>query len=193
MQKLLEHIAATAELMNHAISPAAAAMMAKDLSAYPQQVVFEALRAVRNSKSRFTQDAVIAEIERLQPDGRPGPDEAWAMMPRDEDTSVVMTEEMAQALHIAQPLLDEGDQIAARKAFIEAYKRIVDTAKRAGMPPKWFPSLGHSKDGREAALIEAVRLGRMNSEHAIALLPPDSAVKGMIMARLKNADGGMQA
>ena len=123
----------------------------------------------------------------------PGPDEAWAMMPRDEDTSVVMTEEMAQALHIAQPLLDEGDQIAARRAFIEAYKRIVDAAKRAGMPPRWFPSLGHSKDGREAALIEAVRLGRMNSEHAIALLPPDSAVKGMIMARLKNADGGMQA
>src|SRR3989337_1649806 len=36
--------------------------------------------------------AIIAIIDQLRPDGRPGADEAWAMIPRDEYTSVVMTE-----------------------------------------------------------------------------------------------------
>lgn len=119
---------------------------------------------------------ILEIIELIKPDGRPGADEAWAMIPRDEYASVVMTEEMAEALHIAQPLLDEGDQVAARMAFKEAYARIVDAAKRDGRPVKWFPSLGQDKEGREAVLAEAVRLGRIGAEHAIGLLPPHKVV-----------------
>lgn len=119
---------------------------------------------------------ILEILDRILPDGRPGADEAWAMIPRDEYVSVVMTEEMAEALHVAKPLLDEGDQVAARMAFKEAYARIVDQNKRNGIKPKWFPSLGSNKEGREAALAEAVRLGRLGSEHAAGLLPPDMAV-----------------
>jgi hypothetical protein len=87
-----------------------------------------------------------------------------------------MTEEMAEAYGIAKPLLDEGDQVAARMAFKEAYARIVDANKRDGVPPKWFPSLGDSKEGREAALNTAVRLGRIGADHAAKLLAPAQAV-----------------
>lgn len=116
---------------------------------------------------------ILAILDRMLPDGRPGADEAWAMIPMDEYTSAVMTQEMADALHVAQPLLDAGDKIAARMAFKEAYSRIVDTNKRNGVKPSWFPSLGQDKEGREAVLAEAVRLGRLNADHAIGLLPPE--------------------
>lgn len=119
---------------------------------------------------------ILDAIEANCPDTRPGADEAWSMIPRDEYSSVVMTEEMAEAYGIAKPLLDEGDQVAARMAFKEAYARIVDANKRDGVMPKWFPSLGSEKEGRDAALITAVRLGRISADHAAGLLSPAQAV-----------------
>ena len=172
MEKLFEQIAVTAELMGQSISPTASAVMGSDLKDFPRDVVFLALKNLRHAGGRFSIGAVIAEIEKLQPDGRPGADEAWAMIPRDEQTSVVMTEEMAQAMGIAQGLLDEGDQVAARMAFKEAYTRLVDTAKRGNIPAKWFPSLGSDKTQRESCLMESVRLGRLTHQHALSLLPP---------------------
>lgn len=119
---------------------------------------------------------ILAILDRMLPDGRPGADEAWAMIPMDEYTSAVMTQEMAEALHIAQPLLDAGDKIAARMSFKEAYCRIVDANKRNGVKPSWFPSLGQDKEGRDAVLAEAVRLGRLSADHAIGLIAPDKVV-----------------
>jgi hypothetical protein len=172
MQKILEAIAVTAELMGTQISPTAAAIMASDLSGYPKDAVIEALTRVRReSKSRLSLALVIEKIEQLIPDGRPSADEAWAMIPRDEYTSAVLTGEMLEAMGIAQPLLDEGDQVAARMAFKDAYSRLVDAAKRAGNPPEWFHSLGYDKTGREPVLIEAVRLGRLPASQVAGLLP----------------------
>lgn len=121
-------------------------------------------------------------IRDMKPDGRPGPDEAWAMIPRDEYASVVMTEEMVEALQFAQPLLDEGDQVAAWMAFKEAYARIVEQNRRTGIAPKWFPSLGRDIAGREKALAEAVRMGRLTVNHAVGLLPPQNAAPMLEMA-----------
>lgn len=117
---------------------------------------------------------ILGILDRLLPDGRPGADEAWAMIPKDEQSSVVMTEEMAEALGIARPLLDDGDKVAARMAFKEAYARIVGANKTAGIKPKWFPSLGSDKTGRDLVIAEAVRLGRLSVSHAIGLTPPDA-------------------
>jgi hypothetical protein len=119
---------------------------------------------------------IVDAIEANCPDGRPGVEEAWSMMPRDEYTSVVMTNEMAEAMATAQSLLNEGDKIAARMAFKEAYTRIVDNNKRQGLLPQWFPSLGSDKEGREAVLNAAIRLGRISVEHAAGLLGPAQAV-----------------
>jgi len=177
MKKLFEAISVTAELMGQTISPTASAVMGGDLEQYPIEVVLEALGNLRReAKGRFSLAAVIEQIEKLTPDGRPGADEAWAMIPRDEYTSAVLSDEMLCALGIAQPLLDEGDQVAARMAFKEAYIRMVGENKRNGVAVRWIPSLGFDKEGREAALNTAVRLGRVGADHAGGLLAPSQAV-----------------
>src|SRR3990167_3513220 len=99
-------------------------------------------------------------------DGRPGPEEAWAMIPKDEDGSVVWTDEMAAAFRIAAPILYEGDAIAARMAFKEAYLREVAKAKDDGIQPRWFPSMGRNYEGREAALMEAAGKGYISYQRA---------------------------
>lgn len=112
---------------------------------------------------------ITSILNALRPDGRPSSDEAWAMVPRDEAASVVMTDEIAEAFGVAKPLLDARDQIAARMAFKAAYERIVESNRNAGIKPRWFPSLGHDKAGRDLVISEAVRLGRLGAEHAKSL------------------------
>jgi hypothetical protein len=114
-------------------------------------------------------------IDRIAPDpkndGRPGADEAWSLMPRDERQSAVLTDEMATAMGAAAPLLAEGDAIAARMAFKEVYSREVTAARAAGKPVRWFASMGHETAGREAVVRQAVALGRLSREQAVKHLP----------------------
>lgn len=127
-------------------------------------------------------------IAAANPDGRPGADEAWAMLPyRDEAASVVMTDEMAEAFGIAQEVDDKN---GARMAFRDAYNRIVERNKRAGIPPRWFASPGHDTSGREIVLKEAVRLGRIGEAYAKGLLPaPMSAERGNAVLALVSTNG----
>lgn len=187
MQKLLEQIAMTAELMGSEISPTAAAMMCSDLSGYPKELVIEALSHVRKEyKSRLSLALIIEKIDELTPGGRPSPEEAWAMVPKDESASAVITEEMAMALKTAQPLIDDGDLIAARMAFKDTYTNLVRFNKTHGFGVKWFPSLGDDKSGREPVLAEAVRNKRLDVEHALRLVAPEKTEEFMQLAGVKN-------
>lgn len=114
---------------------------------------------------------IVGAIEANEPDGRVGAEEAWAMYPHDEASSAVITNEMAEAMQIAQGIYDDGDRVGARMSFKEAYSRIIAQNKLNGIAPKWFASLGHSKEGREAALKDAVAKGRLTQDHATSLLP----------------------
>lgn len=114
---------------------------------------------------------IIAHLDAMNPNGRIGAEEAWALYPHNEASSAVITDEMAEAMQVAQPLLNEGDKIGARMAFKEAYTRITEHNKFNGKSPRWFASLGHSKDGREQALKLAVEKGRVSEDYAISLLP----------------------
>lgn len=173
-QNLLENLAATAELMGQSVSQAALVMMAIDLQSHPIEIVIEACaRLRRESKAKFSLAGIIEKIESLQPDGRPGAEEAWAMIPQDEQASCVMTAEMAEAWGIAKSLLDDGDKVGARMTFREVYIRLVDASKRGGLPVKWFPSFGRDPAMRVTVLQEAVRLGRIGATHAERILPPD--------------------
>ena len=104
-------------------------------------------------------------------DGRPGADEAWAMVPHNESVSAVLSQEMLTAMGSSNPLLDEGDAVAARMAFKSAYTRLVNEARAISRPAEWFPSLGDDKFGRQEVIKEAVRLGRLSINHATKLLP----------------------
>lgn len=118
---------------------------------------------------------VIEQIEGLvAEDGRPGVEEAWAMCCRaaDESETVVWSLEMSEAFAVAQPLMQEGDQIGARMAFKEAYGRMLDDARRARRPVSWSVSLGHDVNKRHGALVAAEARGLLAAGDALRLAPP---------------------
>jgi hypothetical protein len=165
----LEAVAVTAELCGRTFSPAAAAVFVSDLSTFPDAAVLKALARCRKEvRGVLTVADVVSRID----DGRPGPDEAWAMLPRDEETTVVWTEEMRQAWAIALPLLDADESIPARMAFKEAYVKAVSAARDNGIGPRWTVSLGHDVEGRTQVVKDAAEKGLISQEHAQALLPP---------------------
>lgn len=167
MRELLEAIAVTAELTQTDLSKHAAKAMADDLARFPlPQVLASLTRCRRELRGKLTLADVIARLD----DGRPGAEEAWAMLPKSEGASVVWTAEMATAFGVACPLFDT-DEVAARMAFKEAYGKAVSEARNAGVPTKWTPSLGHDVWGRESVLRTAVERGRLTAEHASRLLP----------------------
>ena len=116
-------------------------------------------------------------IERLgAADGRPGPEEAWsqALQAADEQETVVWTQEIAEAFATAKPVLDVGDEVGARKAFLEVYERLITKARRALRPAEWTVSLGHDPQRRLDVLRDAERRGRLPSPLVARLLPPDA-------------------
>jgi hypothetical protein len=165
--EILEALAVTAELTGTEFSPAAARMLAADLEGYDPQHILGALKRIRRDGVRVNEGNIIARLD----DGRPGAEEAWAMLPRAEEASAAMTDEMAEAMGVALPLLNEGDAVAARMAFKETYTRLLNQARENKRPVKWFLSLGSDAGGREAAAIEAVRKNRIGLEQALAFIP----------------------
>lgn len=166
--KVLEAVAVTAELCGRTFSPAAAAVFVGDLDRFPEELILKALgRCRREVRGVLTVFDVISRID----DGRPGAEEAWAMLPRDESVTALWTDEMRAAWGIALPLLESGEDIPARMAFKEAYLREVSQARDSGVPTRWSVSLGHDRDGRAEVINAAVEKGLISSEHAKHLLP----------------------
>lgn len=187
---LLEAVAVTAELCGRTFSEPAARVFVADLEAYPEGAVLKALTRCRKEVRGVL---TVADVVQRIDDGRPGPDEAWAMVPKTEHDSVVWTAEMAAAFAIAAPLLGDGDTIAARMSFREAYKRLCDDARDTGKPIEWTASLGHNQHGRQVALEQAAKLGRIGHQQANALLPAPlssipAAQRTLIPKRDPNAD-----
>jgi len=169
--EVLKALAVTCELTGTQLSQDAVRIMARDLGAYPEAMVLGALdRCRKELRFRLTVADVISRLD----DGRPGPEEAWAMIRpalEDESVTIVWTDEMARGSAAARGLVLAGDPVAGRMAFLESYKNLVQKARDAGQAPVWSPSLGVDRHGREGALLEAVKLGRLKFEHATRLLP----------------------
>ena len=166
--RILQDLAVTAELCGTEMSQAAAQVMCAELSAYPETSVLAALsRLRREHQGRLTLAAIISRLD----DGRPGAEEAWAMFPKDEASSAVVTTEMQIAMHSAWPLIQDGDRVAGRMAFKEAYERIVSQNRTNRVPVQWQPTLGHDKNGREIALVDATRRGLIAPQRAMSMLP----------------------
>lgn len=163
---VLQALAVTAELTNTQLSTAAAKVMAADLAPYPPAQVLGALARCRKElKGKLTVADVVSRLD----DGRPGPEEAWAMLPFDEAQTVVWTEEMAGAWAVALPLIEEGDRIAARMAFLETYRARMQKARDAGLRVKWTVSFGRDAESRQIALDQAVHAGRLSEARALQL------------------------
>lgn len=175
--QLLKALAVTAELTVTDLSKPAAAVMASDLAGYPEDQVLGALdRCRKELRPRCL--TVAAILERLD-DGRPGPEEAWSMIPVNEEPSVVWTDEMRSAMGVAWPLIRSGDLIPARMAFLEQYRKLVSKARADRTPVKWSFSPGTSKDGRELALLDALEKGRISEAYCKICLPHHREDEGL--------------
>lgn len=173
--ELIKACAVTAELTGSEMTDAAAKVMVDDLSVYPPEQVFGALKRCRRElRGRLTLAEIIARLD----DGRPGPEEAWAEIPKDEADSTVWTAEMRTAFGAAEPLLAAGDEIGARMTFKEVYTAEVTRARTERRPPRWQLSQGYNHTdrrdahaGRKAAITKALERGRIDESTALALLP----------------------
>lgn len=163
---LIDAICITAELMGTTLTPSAAALMAEELAGYPVPIVADALRACRREVTgRLTLAAILQRV--YAADGRPGREEAWAIAAAslDEGDTVVMTDEIRQALSVAMPVIDARGNVAARMSFLEAYDRLVGEARRQSTPVHWSVSAGWDKQRRVLALQAAVRLKRLPADY----------------------------
>lgn len=184
--ELLKAVAVTAELCGRTFSEAAARVFVSDIDGFQETAVIKALAKCRREvRGALTVQDVVSRID----DGRPGAEEAWALMPFYESQSVVWSDEMAQAFGICGPLLAAGDKVAARMAFKEAYTRLVAKARDAGQAVNWTPSLGHDERGRAVALRTAAEFGRITNEHAASIAPelPAPSARILQLVQVKTA------
>ena len=182
-------ICATAETLGQTLSANAAKLMAEDLADYSPQSIKDALQDCRRELTgKLTLAAILQRVQAA--DGRPEPNEAWslALTASDEFSSVVLTDEIQLALGAARAVLDAGDKIGARMAFLSAYQRFVDAARRDASPVQWKLSPGFDQAGRLVAVEEAGRLGRLPAhvvrEHVAQLTHEPITKDGQAIAGL---------
>lgn len=163
-ERIVQQLVATAEVMGHQITLNAALMMCQDLSEYAFNDVMIALTRCRKEVTgKLTLKAIV---DLLAPAGGwLSANEAWAqaLPAQDEANTMVWTVETRKAWFISLPILESGDKIGARMAFIEAYNREVAQAKAAGGLPQIEVSRGDRADLYELAVSQAQTSG---------LLPP---------------------
>lgn len=175
------------------LSAPARAMFFRAVAKYPLPVFRAALHAhIMSREGKFVpQPAHINEQVALMvaQDGRPGAEEAWAiaLTGKDEQSTVVWTQEIAAALSICRPVLDSSGAISARKPFLDAYARLVGEARAAHRPAEWVASVGWDKTQQAAAIKGAVNAGRLPAPAAVALLEgpnsdptPDGAARAQL-------------
>lgn len=159
-----------AEVTGMTLSEASATAILAELASYPQRNVCKAIeRCMRELRGRITLADILERIFDY-----PTPDEAWAHCPRSEADTVIWTTEAAAAYGCAASLIDAGDLVAARRAFIDAYSSHVREAVRNRKPPKYTISLGYDKTMRRDVISRAIEDGLL--PRSIANSFPDLAL-----------------
>jgi hypothetical protein len=164
--RLKSALAVTSEVCGIPWTKEACAIVEAKLGRLPEAQVLGALDRCQNEvKGRLSLADIIERLD----DGRPAAEEAWATVESagDEARTVITTDEALMAFGEVRGLA-KTDQIAARMAFKDAYKRIVTESRAQGFSPKWTASLGHDKEQRVTALQLAVDKGRLSADDAKA-------------------------
>jgi len=173
---LLQALAVTVACIGSEMSDSTARALVSELSAWPEPIVLAALaRCKLECKYRLS----LADVIERMPDGHPGAEEAWDLVPKSERETAVVTQEIMSSIPF--DLIASGDLTAARMAFRESYTRAVAQARTERRAPAWFVSLGQDKRLREGPLKRAVDLGRLTAAGVAPLLPsPEEAGTGMV-------------
>lgn len=148
----------------------------KQLAPFPAATVKRAFEAYRMERPDFAPapNGIVARARLM--DGRPDENEAWAvaLTSQDEAETVVWTDEMAGAFNLARPLLETGDEIGARMAFKDAYKRLVGDARTANRQANWSVSAGWDAGRRQVAVQKATVAGLLAGPQPHLALPNET-------------------
>jgi hypothetical protein len=121
--------------------------------------------AIKTTTGRLTPDKVFSCFK----SEHPSPEAAWNAIPKSEDESAYLSQEMLQAMSACQDSLDRGDFIAARMAFIETYKTLINNNNK--------PVFYLSRSNHENAFVR-----ESNDNHALE----EAESKGWITCEEKN-------
>lgn len=199
---VLNEITALGEAFGEGLTAERQAIYVRALADIPKDELRRAIRLAVKHLKWFPKVAELRELARGLPDAavdRPGPEEAWARMPKGEhreDDSVVWCEEERAAYSSCRSLLLDGDQIGARMAFKERYEKEVAEAHAAGKPVRWIMSAGFDMNHRLSTLATAVQEKRMTLEGALNFVPgerqsdfaqmlPPKEAKGLLTGKIE--------
>lgn len=162
--EVIELLAITAEICDRPMPKSVAMVMAGDLEGYDEGQIVGALKRCRMElQGKLTTQAILSRLD----DGRPSPDEAYAMYPKDEYQTAILTTEMSEAMEYAGNCEDD---FSKRRCFVDTYTRLVRESREQKRPVKWFASLGWDKDARDDVLKDAVQKGRLTAAHVQPML-----------------------
>lgn len=138
------------------------------LEKWPLDAIRGGIKFVMTSGEYLTPGSVVKAISSAL--WEPA-DVVWSRIPKTEQETVVESSEALSALAAAGPLIDDGDMIAARQAFIKCYDRQVSHAAATGSIPKTRVSVGWDKATIAPAIEQAMAQGRLTAEQAGKYLP----------------------
>ncbi|MFA5898049.1 MAG: hypothetical protein WC829_02930 [Hyphomicrobium sp.] len=150
------------------------------------------MRDPQNGKFEPKPGHIVEQIERAaKNDGRPGPEEAWAISlgACDEADTVVWTLECVQAWAAATPIMALGDEVGARMAFKETYARLVAEARARFEAASWEVSEGFDKDRRRSAVGRAIEAGRIPAGKYAAI----ESITPLMLGNSAAMNGGIPA
>lgn len=144
-------------------------MWEQALSSFPLGSVRNSITSHITSSSYKPQLADIVKGCEAQEDSNwLGAEEAWALAPKSESESAMVTPEIAEALASISRM---NDPISSRMAFKETYLRLVAKSKIKRLQPRYFASLGTDINGRVSMLAHAVKTNKISLDAATALVP----------------------
>ena len=168
------------EITGTELSITARKTMCADLAQYPKEQVLKALnRCRRELTGRLTLAAILQRLDT----GLPSADEAFGLLTEgwDNEDLTVVVPAIAQlaAGSGAYALYRNGDKTGARMAFRSAYERMAADTVRAD----WTVSAGNDRAQLTAAVMAAVKDGKLTQEAAAGHLPSEAVEERLLLER----------
>jgi hypothetical protein len=155
-------------------APSVAAMesFCQMFDGYACQAILAAIDAAVMSADFITPRAIKEQLDKMQKqsDGHPEPNEAWAVAVKLADESE--TTEYTDLIMLCWSGVSElyrSDDVGARMAFLEMYKREVGILRCRGERAVWRMSFGYDPARRDTGTQQARQLGRIGADQYLSI------------------------
>lgn len=179
------------------LSNGAMYMIFTALKKYPLGFIEQALHQhIANNQFAPTVAGITEIINQATGSEHLSPAEAWAIFPKSESESGMVTTEMLKAWGISSDLYEIGKHYQAEQAFLSAYKREVAESKLAGRLPKRQLTKGTNETQLKSVVEEALTKGWLSRDYANSVLntlpkPANGVISGLIKGNAPKQTQGL--